>query len=207
MPPSLEGKRVPGGVSEACLYTSHSECRSPNCVCSCHRPEVNPNIPTPSIEAGPEKACPKCGSRRPFNEVYCRLDGERLASLLCGMCGKGMNPEDNYCYFCGAPKGTVGDVVKVPQVVVGPPIPPIEGEIDYGRQVLAAVQRELEGGNGNVQQPNKVDGNQKVVEQPMGTQGSFKLVNAPNPNKVRVPTAKPVQPGPPAVPRTLPIKP
>lgn len=174
-----------GGVSEACKYNSHEECRAPNCSCSCHRPEVNPNIPIPpSIEGGPEKACPKCGSRRPFSEVFCRVDGERLASLLCGMCGKGMNVEDNYCFNCGAPKGTAapkGSVVKVPQVMV---TPPIEGEIDYARQVLEGVQRELKGGDNG--QP--MDEGQKVVEQPSGAGGSFKLVNSPNPNKVRVPS-------------------
>lgn len=204
MPPSLEGKpHIPSGVTEACLMNDHSVCTNPRCSCSCHRPEVNPNIPPTSIETGPEKACPKCGSHRPFGETFCRFDGERLASLLCGMCGKGMNVEDLYCYNCGAPKGaTSPTVVKVPQIVV-----PLQqdDEVDYAKQVLAGVQRELtEGGNGNVQQPNEVDGDQRVVEQIGGAQGSFKLVSAPNPNKVRVPTPS----GPPKGPKVrLPIKP
>lgn len=206
MPPSLEGKRVPGGVSDSCLYNSHSECRSPNCGCSCHKPEVNPNIPIPpSMEGGPEKACPKCGVRRPFVEVFCRVDGERLASLLCGMCGTGMNPEDAFCHQCGAPKGTISpkrDVVKVPQVVV---TPPLEGEIDYARQVLEGVQRELEGVNGD--EPSIVVKGipQQVVEQPGRSQGSFKLVSSPNPNKVRVPSVK--LPAGTSTVRRLPIKP
>src|SRR6266550_4742336 len=130
MPPALDKPHIPGGISEQCLYNEHQACNAPlRCQCSCHRPEVNPNIPIPVVEQL-EKACPKCGSKRPASESFCRIDGERLASLLCGMCGKGMNVEDGYCYNCGAPKGTAapkGSVVSVPQIVVAPQ----QDEIDY----------------------------------------------------------------------------
>jgi len=170
------------GVSESCRYNDHNDCRAPGCSCTCHRPSPNPNIPSPSpTEAAPEKACPKCGVRRPFIEEYCRIDGERLASLLCGMCGKGMDPADSYCWQCGAPKGSA---TSQPKVVVTVPAPE-SGEVDYGNQVLRAIQEELSvtrGDNGNLESKDA-----KVVEQPGGTQGSFKIVSAPNPNKLRTP--------------------
>lgn len=185
-----------GGVSEACKYCDHSECRAPNCSCDCHRPTPNPNIPTPTPAiTGPEKACPKCGTRRPFNETYCRVDGERLASLLCGVCGSGMNVEDSYCYNCGGPKGTV-KATKAPQLVVP------GAEIEYEEQVLRGLQEEL-----GVQQPEVAD-HQAVVERPAGTGGSFTLVSGPSPNKIR--TVAPVSPQPVRggkLPLKLPVKP
>src|SRR2546421_6038003 len=118
------------GVTEACRYNDHSMCNNPSCSCTCHQPEVNPNIPKVDANGDkPEKACPKCGSKRPATETYCRIDGERLASLLCGVCGAGMNPEDNYCYGCGVPKGTT-KVTKAPQLVVP------SNDIEYEQQVL-----------------------------------------------------------------------
>jgi hypothetical protein len=161
------------GVTEACRYNDHSMCTNPSCGCDCHK-KASIEASQPIVEQGPEKACPKCGSKRPFNETYCRIDGERLASLLCGVCGAGMNPEDNYCYSCGGPKGAVGQakVVTVPEVEI-----PVAG---YEAQVLRGLQEEL----GNVQQPMD---NQTVVETPAGPGTSFKLVSAPNPNKLRTP--------------------
>lgn len=197
MPPAIDKPHVPGGISEPCLFNEHSMCINPRCGCSCHKPEINPNIPTPTVTVGPEKACPKCGSRRPATESYCRIDGERLASLLCGVCGSGMNPEDSYCYNCGGPKGAQGPKVG-PKVVTVPDI-----EIGYEQQVLRGLQEEL-----SVQPSDEVDGNKRVVEQPMGTQGSFKLVSAPSPNKIR--TGAPVRAQPPRggkLPTKLPVKP
>lgn len=184
MPPSLDKPNIPGGVSESCVYNSHEECRSPRCRCSCHKPEVNPNIPVVNEQATPEKACPKCGSKRPFSEVFCRIDGERLASLLCGVCGASMEQEDGFCWRCSAQKGTA----RTPDV--NSPIPTITinnkgKEVDYAKQVLAGIQREMDNvkqGNGTV-----VGESQKVVEQPSGSQGSFKIVDKPNPNKIRGP--------------------
>lgn len=184
MPPTIEDKpHVPSGVTEACLMNDHSMCNNPRCVCSCHHSiPANNNDPV-QVAAGPEKACPKCGSKRPASETFCRVDGERLASLLCGMCGKGMNPEDSYCYNCGAPKGKVGPSVTLsqPKVVTVP-----EVEAGYEQQVLRGLQEEL-----NVQAEPSTATNQemaRVVEQPGGTQGSFKLVSQPSPNRIRTPT-------------------
>jgi len=169
------------GVTEACRYNDHSMCTNPSCGCDCHK-KASIEANQPVTEHGPEKACPKCGSKRPFNETYCRVDGERLASLLCGVCGAGMNPEDNFCYSCGGPKGAVGQakVVTVPEVEV-----PVAG---YEQQVLRGLQEEL--GNvatETVHQERKEVVSSQVVERPMGTQGTFKLVSAPNPNKIRGP--------------------
>src|SRR5882724_3073888 len=100
------------GVSESCRYNDHEVCRAPGCGCTCHQPQPA-EVALSSQPIGPEKACPKCGIKRPATETFCRIDGERLASLLCGVCGSGMNPEDSYCWSCGGPKGTV-KVIKVP---------------------------------------------------------------------------------------------
>lgn len=194
MPPAIEGRAgVPGGVSEACLMNDHSVCTNPRCACSCHRPEVNPNTPTPTPAiAGPEKACPKCGSRRPFNETYCRVDGERLASLLCGVCGSGMNMEDSYCFNCGGPKGSVKPITTKPNLTV-PDLDNLE------QDVLKGLQEEL-----GEQKP--VEMVQRVIEQPAGSNSSFKLVSSPNPNKLRQPAgSQPVRGG--KLPSKLPIKP
>ena len=179
------------GVTEACRYNDHSVCNNPSCGCDCHSKAA---IVQPNAEPSNDKACPRCGSKRPATETFCRIDGERLASLLCGVCGSGMNPEDNYCYGCGAPKGTT-KVIKVPQLVVP------SNDIEYEQQVLKGLQEEL-----SVQQP-EVGVSQTVVERPGGPQGSFKLVSQPSPNRLRTPASP--QAGGSAGPRAikLPIKP
>ena len=101
-----------------------------------------------------------------------------------------MNPEDLFCFNCGAPKGKMGQaaptkVVTVPQVEVG-----------YEQQVLRGLQEEL-----SVQQ-SETSVPQTVVEKPMGSQGSFTLVSAPSPNKIRTPAKQPLRAG-----LKLPIKP
>jgi len=193
------------GVSEACKYCDHHMCRSPGCNCSCHTPAESP-VPAPPQETGPEKVCPKCGTKRPFSEVFCRIDGERLSSLQCGVCGAGMAPEDSFCFKCGSPKGKEGKptTLNVP-ALAGNVEEPV---VDYGRSIVASIQRELE----NVQIPETSDRpSQIVVEQPAGPGGSFKLVSTPNPNKVRTTSRvvqQPVtQPG--VQPKTirLPVKP
>lgn len=161
-----------GGVSESCKYNSHEECRAPGCGCSCHLPtkvEVEAKA-----EVGPENACPTCGIKRPATESYCRIDGTRLTSLACNMCGRGMNPEDSYCFNCGAPKGAANQ--PKPKMVTVPAI-----DANYEQQVLRGLQEEL-----SVQQP-EVDSPQRVVEQPAGPQGAFKLVSSPSPNRIRSP--------------------
>lgn len=210
MPPSLDKPSIPGGVSETCLMNDHSDCRSPRCGCSCHRQAevaINPS----EVVAGPEKACPKCGSKRPFSEIFCRIDGERLASLLCGVCGASMEQEDQFCWRCSAQKGTA----KTPDVnAPAPSTSPStdrneQTEVDYARQVLAGLQEEISNGNNESGNERVVGQPQKVVEQPSGTQGSFKIVDRPNPNKIR----GPVPAGVPAVAKgvvpafRLPIKP
>jgi len=186
-----------GGVSESCKYNDHSECRAPGCGCDCHRPAPI-HLSEPKVVAGPEKACPKCGLKRPFVETYCRIDGERLASLLCGVCGSGMNPEDSYCYNCGGPKGSVSKP-RPPRTATEMVAESSGVGLEEADRVLKSIQEEL-----SVQQP-EVEGNQRVVERPAGAGGSFKLVSSPSPNKVR--PSKPVSAGTPAVPRRLPIKP
>src|SRR5258707_7150369 len=189
-----------GGVSESCKYNCHEECRAPTCQCDCHKPAIV-KADVSVIPQSPEKACPKCGSKRPFAETFCRIDGERLASLLCGVCGSGMNVEDAFCYNCGSPKGKVASLDK-----------PSNGEtvtvseVDYGSQILRGLQEEL--GNVDTQIQQTVVP-QRVVEQPAGTQGSFKFVNRPSPNRIRGPVpAQGPQPSTPVrrIPR-LPTKP
>lgn len=191
MPPDTTSKpHIPGGVSEPCLFNEHGACTAPNCSCSCHKPAANPNIPT--IEVGPENACPTCGIKRPATESYCRIDGTRLTSLACNMCGRGMNPEDSYCFNCGAPKGAANQ--PKPKVVTVPAI-----DTNYEQQVLRGLQEELSvQPNGN--EVPSTTRTQTVVEQPMGEQGSFKLVSSPSPNRIRSPQSSgrirlPLKPG------------
>lgn len=196
-----------GGVSESCKYNDHDQCRAPGCGCTCHTPA--PTITeqlTKAAEVGPENACPTCGVKRPSNELFCRIDGSRLTSLACNMCGRGMNPEDKFCFNCGAPKGTVG-LVKIPQVVT---VPQVEvPTVGYEQQVLRGLQEELS--SETREQTQEVVGSvvREVVEQPSGSQGSFKLVSKPNPNKIRGPVTHPVTQERPAIRPAirLPIKP
>lgn len=174
------------GVSEACKYNDHSDCRAPGCGCDCHRKVLVEATAGDLIPKGPEKACPKCGARRPFNETFCRIDGERLASLLCAVCGAGMEPEDNFCWRCSSPKG----VAKTPDINAPIPISPIspispDKEVDYAEVVLKGLQNEMAASSTN-SEPE--DESQRVIEQPAGTQGSFKIVSRANPNKVRGPS-------------------
>jgi len=184
MPPSLDKPGVPGGVSETCLMNDHPDCHNPRCNCSCHKPQV---VQQEQIEAGPEKSCPVCGAKRPFIETFCRIDGARLSSLACNICGIGREPTDRFCFSCGAPADAkpTDKPVELPKVIN---VPSIEPEVDYGRTVLAKLQEEL-----GVQTEQGPRENQTVVEQPAGTQGSFKLVSRPNPNRVRVPAGGPVR--------------
>lgn len=166
-----------GGVSESCKYNCHEECRAPGCGCTCHQPQASQLVNQP-VETGPEKSCPTCGSKRPFNETYCRIDGAKLSSLACNICGRGREPSDKFCFNCGSPAWATADETKLPNVIN---VPAVEPEISYAESVLKGLQEELD----NVQQTE--DGVAHVVEQPAGSQGSFKLVSKPNPNKVRVP--------------------
>lgn len=107
--------RDTAGVSEACKFNDHSDCRAPRCGCQCHSGRVAESL-EPVVEQvaanapilALEKTCPKCGARRPRNESYCRIDGTRLSSLLCGTCGAGGEPGDAYCWKCGSPAGVEG---------------------------------------------------------------------------------------------------
>lgn len=205
------------GVSEACKYNDHSDCRAPRCGCTCH-------IPPPSqgdIElklsqmagVGPQKACPKCGVKRPQSETFCRIDGERLASLLCGVCGSGMEVEDAFCWSCSSPKGKVAasgyDITSPKPTVLA--VPELSGgrDVDYGQRILRELQAEMaEGKVDDINEP------QVVVEKPAGSQGSFTIVDKPNPNKVRGPgntgapsTAVPVSIPGHRKPIRLPVKP
>lgn len=177
-----------GGVSEACKYCDHSDCRAPNCACDCHRKVLIEATASDLMPKGPEKACPKCAARRPNHEIFCRVDGTRLASLLCGICGAGMEPEDAFCWRCSGAKGAA----KTPDInsplLTRSVLEPAEPEVDYARQVLTGLQKELS----NVPTQQEQEGGsqpapQRVVEQPAGTQGTFKLVDKPNLNKIRGP--------------------
>lgn len=165
------------GVTEACRYNDHTMCNNPACSCDCHVKAKQAQTPqTSMVEPQPEKSCPKCGSKRPFNEIYCRIDGERLSSLLCPVCGAGKEPNDLFCWRCGASKDAKASTVTASSVAKEE-----ELAVDYAKQVLAGVQRELGVATENTNEP------QKVVEQVGGTQGKFTLVSKANPNKVRVP--------------------
>jgi len=182
----LHDSATVSGVTEACKYNDHSVCNNPHCACDCHvkaRHEAQVQVSPPS-ETGPEKSCPKCGVKRPAYENHCRIDGTRLSSLLCNLCGAVREPEDKFCHGCGGPADAVGEV-KLPQVVNIPTVPPVDNGVDYGRSILKQMQEEL----GDVSQPE--EGVAYVVEQPGGQQGSFKLVSRPNPNRIRVPAGGP----------------
>lgn len=215
MPPSLDkpGVRL-AGISEACGYNDHSDCRVMGCGCDCHAPKVKEEVTNGHESPSPEKCCPKCGIKRPFHETFCRIDGERLSSLLCGVCGAGMEPVDLFCWQCSSPKGKVAEGGDRP---IGPKpttlnVPGLDG-VDDGQRILRELQRELG------EQGEESDRPQEVVEQPAGTQGSFKIVSKPNPNKLRtgtgigvpgpqtgaVPSGKPSTPAP--KPFRLPVKP
>lgn len=194
MPPSVDKPGVRGGVTEACLFNDHSMCNNPRCGCDCHiqaaaREVIAQSRPDIPVQAGPEKSCPKCGIKRPGHEIFCRIDGERLSSLLCNLCGAGREPEDKFCHQCGGPaNATKPEGAELPRVINVPSIPDSPSvnngpEVDYGKSILARIQEEL-GNDGPVREQNQP---QVVVETPAGTQGSFKLVSRPNPNKVRVP--------------------
>src|SRR5260370_97868 len=93
----------------------HTMCNNPRCACSCHAAREAPPVPQAPTQSSPDKSCPKCGTKRPAYETFCRVDGSRLSSLACGICGAGREVEDLFCFKCGAPANAVG-TVKVPQV-------------------------------------------------------------------------------------------
>jgi hypothetical protein len=175
MPPDTTKSQV-SGVTEACLYNDHSGCHNPRCGCSCHNPTPapSPTSPTSNGNHTEMKACPKCGTKRPANEMFCRLDGERLASLLCKICGKGMEVEDKYCWGCGAPAGTQSPIeLPIPGPIL--PVPILPGPVEqpvanYEAQVLRDLQEELANANQTESTP-------KDVEKPMGVQGTFTITS------------------------------
>lgn len=180
------------GVTEACKYNDHSMCHNPQCACDCHTKareakDANTRIVSEGVaEKGPEKVCPKCGSKRPVTEAFCRVDGSRLCSLSCVVCGAGREPEDKYCWRCGADTSRAPDNSNIATVTV--PVVEEQPEVDYGAQFAAKVKAELEAQGGSNGQSSS--GPQEVVET-LGAQGTFKLVSAPNPNKVRTPSSQP----------------
>lgn len=210
------------GITEACKYNDHSQCNNPKCGCDCH---VKAAIPVDPVkepnqdDSKPEKACPTCGVKRPYRETFCRVDGARLTSLVCALCGAGGDTGDVYCWKCGnslrvlatdpSSGGTPsGSSLQVPSIGDYE----VEPEVDYGKQVLTGIQKELasqkpEGERGE-------DGNQTVVEAPMGPGGSFKLVSSPSQVRVRNPAPASQSTGHPSVERAspragfrLPVKP
>jgi len=189
MPPDTT-KAAIGGITEACKFNDHHMCGNPRCACSCHNPTVASTESSNSIESEPEKSCPKCGVKRPAHETFCRIDGERLSSLACNICGRGREPDDKFCFNCGSPagvKGPNGTAAAIVQAARGASItvPQVEERpaIDYGAQVVRALQIELEEAQGNVSEDKT--GPQIVTEQVGGTQGSFKLVSRSSDNKIR----------------------
>lgn len=175
------------GITEACKYNDHSVCNNPSCSCDCHKLAKAEVEAGETIENGkPEKACPTCGVKRPFRETFCRVDGARLTSLMCALCGSGGEGGDKYCWKCGAPLGA--DQPPSPTGGTSLQVPEEDPEVDYARQVLGGIQKELGSQEvGEVGEVGGENGNRKVVETPMGEGGSFKLVNAPSPVKIRVP--------------------
>jgi len=176
------------GVTEACKYNDHGMCNNPRCACTCHTQaaeaevgRVSPATPDNNLT----KACPKCGAKRPFNETFCRIDGAKLSSLQCKICGAVMDAGDKFCFACG---GEIGAADKAIASMTKEELINAVGQVraeqtvaDYDTTVLTSLQRELEG---QVEQEN-VNDSAKVVDKPMGTQGSFTLVSKPNPNKLR----------------------
>lgn len=177
-----------GGVSEACKYNDHADCRASGCACECHVIASKPPIPTVE-ESKQEKCCSKCGVKRPFSETFCRLDGTRLSSLICGVCGAVIEPEDKFCWGCGAGKGAVGDSRAEAESVTSLSLPhihsPSKKEIDYASQVLHGLQDELGKEGDNVPTQTAGGESRKVVEEIGGAGGSFKLVSAPPAGRVR----------------------
>lgn len=198
------------GVTESCRYNDHALCNNPKCSCDCHiqAAVVKAEEAIDGLEQGkPEKACPTCGVKRPFRETFCRVDGSRLTSLVCAMCGSGGETGDKFCWKCGNDL----DNNKLPgSLLQAPALEPEEDpEVDYAKQVLDGMQKEL-----GSQDQGGEDGIRKVVETPMGEAGSFKLVSGPSPVKVRHPAPASESAGHPSVARAgsrsgfrLPVKP
>lgn len=119
--PSALGAGMGGGVSEACGYNDHDQCRAKGCGCDCHSNKRDREAASSRSSLGDrgsgaaagmaglgsaglgEKACPKCSQLYPETRNFCTVDGVRLSSLRCGECGLIAAPEDNYCGECGFP--------------------------------------------------------------------------------------------------------
>lgn len=188
------------GITEACKYNDHSVCNNPSCSCDCHKLAKAEVEAEGVIEDGkPEKACPTCGVKRPFRETFCRVDGARLTSLMCALCGSGGEGGDKYCWKCGAPLGA--DQPPSPTGNTSLQVPVLSNEedpeVDYAHQVLGGIQKELgsQDTQAEAQAEGGEDGNRKVVETPMGEGGSFKLVSSPSPVRVRNPAGPSDRPG------------
>jgi hypothetical protein len=168
-----KGAQQGGGVTEACRYNEHTACNNPRCACDCHTPQATrPAPPISEAVADPQqlKSCPKCNTKRPSFERFCRSCGTKLGSLRCVGCGQVCEPADSFCFSCGCPltKGAAEQVAQVgqehpsaatTQVVVprqfAPRRPAAQAlsEEPYDpssaeQEVLAALQRKTAQGNG-----------------------------------------------------------
>ena len=148
------------GVTEACLHNDHLVCRDPRCGCDCHaeqRRKLHPPSPTvdvtsaPTSLAPPALICPKCNGKRPAGEKFCRIDGSRLLSLLCGHCGKVFSVGDQFCWFCGnAVIASEQDMREAAEVTVAHELQQLTDEeeaklaagLDMEREAVAAMAEE-----------------------------------------------------------------
>ena len=125
------------GVTEACRYNEHTLCQNSKCGCDCHKGGRLDNQPSPLVsdsvaDMAQLKSCPKCETKRPSGERYCRKCGTKLGSLICPACEACCEPGDIYCYNCGMPmtaearelaKDRKPDLTMEPQPAV-PAMPP-----------------------------------------------------------------------------------
>ena len=116
------------GISAECQSGAHEQCSMGfECRCPHHlhtqqllkkpRPKSDPRggirrkLPkeiTSQIEGYAEpvlevqNTCPKCGAKARATDVFCRLDGTRLAvGKQCLACGSPCDPDDKFCWQCG----------------------------------------------------------------------------------------------------------
>lgn len=164
----LHDTSVVYGVSEQCKYNCHEECRVPRCGCTCHQPKL-PEVTAQGMPAEPfslPKACPICGVKRPAHEVYCRLDGSKLTSLLCPMCGSTHEQGDQFCWACGVDFTKKSKTTEVPKQVK------TEALEETEQAILRALQRELGEANDSTFQLHIQD-----------AVGKLKLTSKPNPGQ------------------------
>lgn len=107
---------MPGYTAE-CMSGQHTACLDRDCRCGCHAhvQAMVSKVPVPLN--GMNLVCPVCAKPGKSGDQFCRQDGTRLVQGKICTCGRGAEPGDLFCGWCGQKFGEPSPkAVRIPDL-------------------------------------------------------------------------------------------